>query len=58
MMRTWTQFARDGKPAGASLPDWPVYGPARETMIFGTNSALAFAPLDAERKVWSAGAAD
>ncbi len=53
MMETWTAFARNGSPDGEGLPAWPCFSTARETMIFGTNSALALAPLDAERKVWT-----
>lgn len=52
MMKRWTQFARHGSPNGDGLPEWPRYSAERETMIFGTNTALALAPLDAERKVW------
>ena len=53
MMEAWTAFARNGSPDGRGSAPWPRFSAARETMIFGTNPALALAPLDAERKVWT-----
>ena len=53
MMDAWLAFARGGDPAHAGLPDWPAYEEsARSTMVFGAETRLEHAPMDAERAFW------
>jgi para-nitrobenzyl esterase len=53
MMDAWLAFARSDSPAHAGLPDWPPYDAVdRSTMIFGPDTHLERAPMDAERALW------
>jgi para-nitrobenzyl esterase len=33
MSAAWAGFAHAGQPAAVGIPDWPVYGAARRTMV-------------------------
>lgn len=47
MMDAWLAFARDGDPG------WPAWDDAkRATMVLGRESALAWDPDGAERRIW------
>ncbi len=53
MMDAWLAFARTGAPGHPGLPDWPPYNTAdRSTMVFGTETRVEPAPMDAERALW------
>ncbi|MBJ39216.1 MAG: carboxylesterase [Gammaproteobacteria bacterium] len=51
----WINFARTGSPAGGLVPDWPVYGESRATMIIGTNTRVESAPDEGTRQMWREG---
>jgi para-nitrobenzyl esterase len=54
MQNAWSAFARFGRPANPTLPDWEPYDAStRATMVFGRDCYLANAPLEAERNLWS-----
>jgi para-nitrobenzyl esterase len=49
----WLAFAREGRPADRSLPEWPRFESARRaTMLLGPRSELAPDPFAAERAAW------
>jgi para-nitrobenzyl esterase len=49
----WLAFARDGRPAERSLPEWPRFDERRHhTMLLGAESELAHDPFGAERAAW------
>ena len=53
MMDAWIRFTRSGDPSHAGIGAWQTYDASqRATMIFGRDSALAFAPFEEERKAW------
>jgi para-nitrobenzyl esterase len=50
----WLSFARDGRPASPSLPEWPAYDAGRRsTMALGASCAVEDAPMDDIRRLWS-----
>ena len=51
----WINFARAGSPAGGLVPDWPVYGESRATMIIGTDTRVESAPDEGTRQMWREG---
>jgi para-nitrobenzyl esterase len=53
MMDAWLAFACAGNPEHAGLPDWPAYEESgRSTMVFGAETRVEHAPMDAERALW------
>jgi para-nitrobenzyl esterase len=52
MSSAWASFARNGTPSAPGLPDWPVYGPGRETMILDTDPSVEPDPRGALRRFW------
>jgi para-nitrobenzyl esterase len=49
----WLAFARDGRPAEPSLPEWPRFeAQHRATMLLGSASAALRDPFGAERAAW------
>lgn len=47
----WMAFAREGRPGGAGLPEWPAYAePGRHTLIFDENCRIEADPGAAERR--------
>jgi para-nitrobenzyl esterase len=54
MHRAWIAFARDGRPNGPELPEWPAYElDRRPTMIFGERTEWVPDPNREERLVWT-----
>ena len=47
----WVNFAASGKPEAHGLPDWPVYGEARPTMLLNTVSKVVNDPDREQREV-------
>jgi para-nitrobenzyl esterase len=55
MQDAWLAFARTGSPGAAGAPAWPPYEAARRaTMRIDTRFELLEAPLEEERRLWSA----
>jgi para-nitrobenzyl esterase len=53
MMDAWLAFARSGRPAHPSLPEWPGYEPARRaTLRFGADVRRDDDPMASERRAW------
>jgi para-nitrobenzyl esterase len=52
--KTWTTFARNGKPDSDALPDWPAYAAGRRaTMLLDDECRVALDPDGEVREVWS-----
>jgi para-nitrobenzyl esterase len=49
MSAAWAAFARNGNPNHRDLPDWPAFGSAYPTMIFGNECRAVNDPNRAER---------
>ena len=55
MMDAWLAFARSGDPSTPAAGAWPAYSAAtRATRIFGSETNMAAAPYDEERRAWEA----
>jgi para-nitrobenzyl esterase len=53
MAETWTNFARTGKPAHPTLPDWPAYETTRRaTMILDAECRVVDDPRSEGRQLW------
>ncbi|MFS0776936.1 carboxylesterase/lipase family protein [Neobacillus sp. 3P2-tot-E-2] len=51
--QAWIAFARNGDPNNEVIPHWPSYNVQhRPTMIFNSESDLAFNPDQKERELW------
>ncbi|MDQ1403510.1 MAG: para-nitrobenzyl esterase [Actinomycetota bacterium] len=49
----WLSFARTGRPAAPTLPDWPTYDSGRRaTMVLGAECRVEDDPQQAERLAW------
>ena len=48
----WLSFARYGKPGCDDIPEWPVYGENRATVLINEKCTVEEAPLDEERALW------
>lgn len=48
----WVRFATTGDPNGGTLPHWPTYGPARETLMLGNTTTTEADPLRRFRLLW------
>lgn len=54
MADAWTAFARDGRPAAPSLPEWPAYDRERRaTMRLDERSEVVDDPFGDERAAWA-----
>jgi para-nitrobenzyl esterase len=54
MSDAWLAFARTGRPATPSLPDWPVYDlVSRRTMIFDRDVRVVSDPRGDERRLFA-----
>lgn len=51
MSAAWAAFARTGNPNHNGLPQWPVYGAARDTMIFDSSTRVERDPGSAQRRL-------
>jgi len=53
MQRAWTDFAREGYPAGAGDGAWPPWDPeTRATRVFGPDGGVQRAPRNEELGAW------
>ncbi len=52
IQEAWLAFARSGNPSCKSLGKWPAYGRERLMMLLDTESRLAAAPFEEERRAW------
>jgi para-nitrobenzyl esterase len=53
MQDAWLSFARTGRPAGGSLPEWPEYDPeSRPTLEFGNEVRIVHDPGRELREAW------
>lgn len=51
MMALWANFARNGQPQAADVPDWTPYNSSdRPTMLLGSDARLMQDPGGAERQ--------
>ncbi|MGX1163016.1 para-nitrobenzyl esterase [Arthrobacter sp. SLBN-100] len=53
MSTAWAAFAQTGKPAAVGLPDWPLYGPGRRTMILDEPPRVQDDPRRELRGFWA-----
>jgi para-nitrobenzyl esterase len=54
MSTAWAAFAHTGKPAAVGLPDWPLYGPGRRTMVLDEPPRVEDDPRRELREFWAA----
>jgi para-nitrobenzyl esterase len=52
MMDAWLAFARTGDPSTPAAGSWPRYDADRHTRLFGSETKVAPAPYDEERRAW------
>ena len=53
MCDAWIAFARTGSPDHPGMPNWPAYGPDRETMVFDNPVRVERDPEGALREAFS-----
>ncbi|TML38984.1 MAG: carboxylesterase family protein [Actinobacteria bacterium] len=57
MQQAWLSFARTGEPADGVTGAWPRYDAGRRaTVVLGPGGTVEEAPLDEERRAWTAAA--
>jgi carboxylesterase type B len=57
MQEAWLAFARTGEPADGVTGTWPRYEAGRRaTVVLGPGGTVEEAPMDEERRAWTAAA--